>query len=153
MVRGRPPKPTPLRLLEGNPGKRPLNKNEPKPRPRKRTPSAPQNLGEDGKKEWQRVAKELIALGLLTEIDMTALTLYCNAYQRYVDAERRLDVDGMVVSTPNGYLQQSPWLAISNRAYAQMKEIMIQFGMTPAARSRVTVDPKREDEDEKFLFG
>ncbi|MEQ8198694.1 MAG: phage terminase small subunit P27 family, partial [Clostridiaceae bacterium] len=29
--RGRKPKPTAIKVLEGNPGKRPLNKNEPKP--------------------------------------------------------------------------------------------------------------------------
>ena len=40
-MRGRPPKPTNLRVLEGNPGTRPLDVNEPKPRIRKRAPAPP----------------------------------------------------------------------------------------------------------------
>jgi hypothetical protein len=32
-MRGRKPKPTYLKLLNGNPGKRPLNEQEPKPQP------------------------------------------------------------------------------------------------------------------------
>lgn len=38
-TRGRKPKPTELKLLEGNPAKRPLNKNE--PNPEKKAPRCP----------------------------------------------------------------------------------------------------------------
>jgi phage terminase small subunit len=55
--RGRPPKPTALKVLEGNPGKRPLNQNEPKPE--KKAPNCPSWLLPDAKKEWRRLSKEL----------------------------------------------------------------------------------------------
>ena len=149
------PKPTNLRILEGNPGKRPLNLNEPKPRLPKRTPSPPAILGAAGKREWRRVAKELVPLGLLTEIDVSGFTAYCFAYQHWYDSERLLAQEGYVVTTPNGFPVQSPYVGIANKAMQQMRAFMVEFGMTPASRSRIGVEPissKAEDELEAWLF-
>ena len=55
-TRGRKPKPTALKVLEGNPGKRPLNELEPKPK--KQAPSCPSWLEPEAKKEWRRMAKD-----------------------------------------------------------------------------------------------
>ena len=46
---GRKPKPTRLKIIQGNPGKRPLNKNE--PQPERRLMRAPSHLSEEAKKE------------------------------------------------------------------------------------------------------
>jgi len=56
MAAGRKRKPTVLKVLEGNPGKRPLNKNGPKPKPV--APKTPKHLNSVAKKEWKRVAAE-----------------------------------------------------------------------------------------------
>ena len=61
--RGRKPKPTALKVLEGNPGGRPLNLNEPKPV--KKAPRCPSWLEDEAKKEWKRMGKVLEQLGLL----------------------------------------------------------------------------------------
>ena len=45
------PKPTNLKLIEGNPGKRPLPGNEPKPKPK--APSMPSDLDYQAKKTWK----------------------------------------------------------------------------------------------------
>ena len=57
--RGRKPKPTALKELEGNPGGRPLNHNEPKPA--KKAPRCPSWLEDEAKKEWKRMGKVLEA--------------------------------------------------------------------------------------------
>ena len=75
--RGRKPKPTGLKVLEGNLGKRPLNHKEPKPT--KKAPRCPSWLEEDAKKEWKRMSKVLESMGLLTDMDMTAFAGYCQA--------------------------------------------------------------------------
>ena len=67
-TRGRKPKPTAIKELEGNPGKRELNQNEPKPE--KKAPRCPTWLEAEAKKEWKRLAKQLEQLGILTEVDM-----------------------------------------------------------------------------------
>jgi len=56
-TRGRKPKPTALKVLEGNPGKRPLNLNEPKPE--KKASKCPSWLEPEAKKEWRRMSKTL----------------------------------------------------------------------------------------------
>ena len=68
-TRGRKPKPTALKVLEGNPGRRPLNKNEPKPKGKKKL-QCPSYFNAEAKKEWRRLSKVLIEMGVLTEFDI-----------------------------------------------------------------------------------
>ena len=79
-TRGRKPKPTAMKELEGNPGKHPLNTSEPKPN--KKAPACPKWLEPEAKKEWRRLAKQMEAIGILTEVDMAAFAGYCQAMER-----------------------------------------------------------------------
>ncbi len=83
-TRGRKPKPTAIKILEGNPGKRQLNEHE--PQPMKKAPSCPKWLEPEAKREWRRLAKTLEAMGVLTEADMAAFAGYCQAYARWKEA-------------------------------------------------------------------
>ena len=98
--RGRKPKPTAVKVLEGNPGKRSLNTGEPKPE--KKAPRCPAWLEDEAKKEWRRMAKQLENLGILTEIDMAAFAGYCQAYARWKEAEEFITQHGTIVKTPSG---------------------------------------------------
>src|ERR1700687_4546306 len=80
------PVPTRLKILRGNPGKRPINTAEPKPRIK--MPPCPDHLNDDGKKEWRRVGRILVECGVLTDLDRAAISSYCTAWQRHVEAER-----------------------------------------------------------------
>lgn len=149
---GRPAKPTALKELAGNPGKRRLNKNEPKPRQKK--PSCPKHLTGEARREWNRMSKQLFDLGLLTEVDRAALAGYCQLWARWVEAEEemRRPTFRMVTTTDNGYPVVSPWMGIASQAMKQMLRFLTEFGMTPAARSRVTVATEEEaDPYEEFL--
>lgn len=130
------PVPTALKLLRGNPGKRPINRNEPQP---SREVTMPDWLSPDAAKHWPIVAKQLHDAGLLTAIDVTALGLYCEAFARWKDANARIVKYGTVVKSPNGYPLQSPYLAIANKAHEQMTKLLAEFGMTPSSRSRCSV--------------
>ena len=77
-TRGRKPKPTAIKMLEGNPGKRPLNVKE--PAPPKGNMKCPVWLLPEAKKEWKRLASSLEAMGVLTMVDLTAFAGYCQAY-------------------------------------------------------------------------
>ena len=109
--RGRKPKPTAVKVLEGNPGKRSLNTGEPKPE--KKAPRCPAWLEDEAKKEWKRMAKQLEHLGILTEIDMAAFAGYCQAYARWKEAEEFITQHGTIVKTPSGYWQQVPQVSIA----------------------------------------
>ena len=82
------PTPTALKLLKGNPGKRPLNKLE--PRPRLRVPRVPSHLDDAGEVEWYRVVKELKVLGLVSGMDRAALAAYCQSIRGGVKPRKEL---------------------------------------------------------------
>ena len=151
---GRKPKPTALKELEGNPGKRQLNSNEPKPKAK--APSCPKWLDDDAKKEWRRLSKQMEQMGILTEIDMAAFAGYCQAYSRWKAAEEFISKHGSIVKTPSGYWQQVPQVSIAQQYLKQMQKFCEQFGLTPASRSRIVADTKQNeyiDEMDKLLGG
>ena len=136
-TRGRKPLPTALKELEGDRGKgrRPLNKGEPTP-PQDNV-KCPAWLMPEAKKEWKRLAPSLIAMGVLTEHDMEAFAGYCQAYARWKQAEERITDRGLVIRTPSGYPQQVPYISIAQQYLRLMNQFAEQFGLTPAARSRI----------------
>src|SRR3990167_409271 len=78
---GRRPKPTELKILEGNPGHRPLNIREPKPP--KGIPICPPGLNEKGQATHAALAAQLDAMGVLTDADSTALELLVGVLTEY----------------------------------------------------------------------
>ena len=145
-TRGRKPKPTALKVLEGNPGKRPLNELEPKPK--KQAPSCPSWLEPEAKKEWRRMAKTLESIGILTEIDKAAFAGYCQAYARWKEAEEFLSKHGTIFKTPSGYIQQVPQVSIAQTYLKVMKDFSSEFGLTPAARTRIQINTKEVESDD-----
>ena len=139
-MRGRKPKPTALKLIEGNPGKRRINAREPKPPGS--VPTCPAHLSPTAKSEWKRLATVLNQIGLLTQIDRSVLAAYCQAYGRWVEAERKLAETPPILKTPAGYVQISPWITISNKQVELMARLMAELGLSPTSRSRLAVQVK-----------
>lgn len=135
------PTPTVLKIARGNPGKRPLNHNEPKPSATGATRS-PAGLSPQARKRWKHVAKHLDDSGILTVLDTDALRLYCDAYARYLEANEHLQTEGMVIETRHT-TKANPYVAILNTAADTMLKIMREFGMTPSARTGLEVLPPK----------
>lgn len=147
---GRRPKPTQLKRLQGNPGRRPLNENEPEPDAV--VPTRPGWLLPEAKREWSRVVPQLQRLGLLTIVDRAALASYCQWWARWVQAEKVLQEKGLIFETPNGYVQQRPEVAIAQKASDRCRQFCTEFGLTPSSRSRLSVAPPMPvDPFEEFL--
>lgn len=144
--RGFPPKPTALRILEGNPGRRPLNQREPKPE--LGIPRCPAWLDKEGRKEWRRVAPLLDRLGLLAKIDQAALAMYCDAYSQFLAARKNIKKYGFSYMLESGYVQQRPEVSIYHKLQAIIKGWCQQFGFTASARSRMVVGAEADQEDE-----
>jgi P27 family predicted phage terminase small subunit len=153
MTSGRKPKPTALKLVMGNPGKRKLNPKEAKINLSQPTP--PEFLNDHAKVEWERVIGTLYKAGLMTELDRGVLAAYCQAYGRWVQAEialaRMADEDevnkALMVTTHNGTAIQNPLVGTANKAKADMVRHALEFGMTPSARSKVSANPYEEEHD------
>jgi P27 family predicted phage terminase small subunit len=152
-MRGRKPKPTRLKILTGNPGRRPLNPAEPVPPPT--PPDCPDHLDGEARAEWGRITPLLAAMGILSEVDRAALAGYCAAYGRWVEAERQVRKYGTIVTSPDkGFPMKSPYLCIAESSLDQMRRLLVEFGLTPSSRSRVHVDPEqRGSRLDEFLGG
>lgn len=152
-TRGPLPKPAALKVLEGNPGKRPLDLAA-GVNPRIEIPSPPKHLSQEAKKEWKRITPLLEELGLISGLDRTALALYCQAVGRLAELETAFN--GMVARlveqgvdyadavyqasyavTPSGYAQQSVIVQLLGKHREQVNRYLAHFGLSPAARGRV----------------
>jgi len=169
--RGPAPKPTALRVLQGNPGKIPLNPHEPHPKPAASNLQPPSFLRKDGLDAWKRLAPQLLAVGLLTEVDTDVFAAYCANYARWREAENFLQVNGLMfgvrdftginkndekakLSAPVKYLQQYPQVSIAQKALLMMCKLGAELGLTPASRSRIHIpDGSEADSSEKLMFG
>ena len=74
-MRGRKPKPTQLKVLDGNPGRRPLNDRE--PQPPEGAPEPPEFLDAEARAEWFRTAGVLQQMGTLSKADRAPLAAFC----------------------------------------------------------------------------
>lgn len=128
----RRPVPTSLKVIRGNPGKRPINGREPKP------PVAdlicPEHLSPLAAQEWARIVPILIDLGLATTADRTVLIAYCELYAEMVER-----------STARKEQRTA--------SIAQLRACLVELGLTPAARAKMTVQPRDGDETESRYFG
>lgn len=151
--RGPAPKPTALKLLAGNPGKRRLNTSEPQP-PRG-APGCPTWLDTEAKAEWRRIVPELERLGLLTKVDRAALAAFCQAWSDYKAAVQAVRQDGKTFLTESGYIAKNPMVTIMNEAADRLHKFGQQFGLSPASRTRLHA-PKDEGDkpdDAARFFG
>lgn len=161
-TRGPLPKPTALKLLEGNPGKRALDLSA-GINPRVEIPSPPKHLSKEALREWKRITPLLEELGLISGLDRTALALYCQAQGRLYELENAfaakvkllVDQQGLDYAeavyqvshavTPSGYAQQSVITQLIKSSREQVNRYLMHFGLSPAARGRVQasnyVDP------------
>ena len=149
---GRKPKPTMIKMIQGNPGKRPIRK-EPE---FSGDTNCPSWLGAAAKAEWKRIAPALRRYGLLSPLDRLALAGYCDSVAEWKNACEQIEKNGATVTyqTRTGqYTQQSPFVSIRNRARKSMLQFGVEFGMTPSSRSNVgaVVEDEQEKAHLKFL--
>lgn len=135
--RGPAPKPTALKMRQGNPGKRAINQGEPKPRAA--APRVPPHLAAEARACWKRTVRILSAANLMTVADQGILALYCQAWARWVSAEEQVEKIGEVVKTKSGNLIQNPYLSVANRAMDQMLVYGRELGLSPSSRTRLSV--------------
>jgi P27 family predicted phage terminase small subunit len=142
--RGPRPIPTHLQVLRGNPGHKKLSYDEPRPLIPDDVPEPPDFLCPYGQDEWHRIVLELHRLGLLTIVDYGPLAAYSQAYGTWKMAEEALAkmrsgdpvFQGLLVKRDK-QAHINPLLSIARKAAGDMCRYASEFGMTPAARSRI----------------
>lgn len=138
-MRGRKPKPTRLKLIAGNPGRRPLNPAE--PRITASVPEPPPHLSDVALGEWHRLAPALARAGVLTEFDRAALAGYCSSWASFVAGEEAIRETGHVIKGYRGSLVVNPHVRVRDRALELMARFAAELGLTPSSRSRIHATP------------
>jgi P27 family predicted phage terminase small subunit len=152
-MRGRKPHPSWRKALDGNPGHRATNTQEPDlPPPAETFDDVPEELQllDGAAKEWRRVAPMLRQKKQITDADRTALIALCIEWDRYLKATDKVRTAGMVIMTASGYPIPNPYLPIANKALAACKGLWPELGMTPSSRTRVHSEGGPEDPFAEF---
>jgi P27 family predicted phage terminase small subunit len=138
-MKGRKPKPTHLRLIEGVAGHRPLNLDEPQPEGELIDP--PDTFSPAQRILWQVTLKNAPE-GLLRKLDVAVFASYIVNYAEFLFAAQKIEELGPIVKLDNGQTAHNPYEATRNRANAAMLKAAEQLGFSPASRARVKVTTK-----------
>jgi len=155
--RGPKPKPTELKVLEGNRGHRPLI-NDGQLRPLVEIPDPPKHLGKEARKEWKRITVELVRYNIVSRLDQQMLGMLCNAVERValfetalqrrmlriVAQNKELDRDddpaqAYISRTSQGYEMQCVEYQLLNKEREMLMKLLGEFGLSPAMRARVVL--------------
>ncbi|HLZ08607.1 MAG TPA: phage terminase small subunit P27 family [Chloroflexota bacterium] len=160
---GRRPLPTAVKKLRGKPGHRALNTLEPVADVGE--PPIPPDLPKLAVEEWKDIVPKLLRLKVLSDSDGKALAAYCFAYARWREAEEEVGRHGILIEEPVmggpadnrevvGYkYKRNPAIQVVAEFLKIMKSYLVEFGLTPAARSRLRIEkPKEADPLELYLL-
>lgn len=134
--------------MRGNPGKRSLNKRE--AQVRREPPKCPDILTGPAREEWDRVVPQLYEAGLCAEVDQATLTLYCQAVGDWQTYREQMQKTGTLIKAPNGFVMQSPLVAMANEAGRTVAKLAREFGMTSSARSSIQAAPPTQKADDPW---
>ncbi|PEP73442.1 phage terminase small subunit P27 family [Bacillus toyonensis] len=151
---GRKAKPIHLHLLEGNTNrltKEEINQRlaaEKKLQAKKDKVKPPTWLDSVAKREFKRIAGELLELDVITNIDVNALATYCDAFSDYVECTKIIREEGLLVEYTNKAAETNkvphPLLTKKKQLHEQMKALAVEFGLTPSARAKIVIPNSKQ---------
>jgi P27 family predicted phage terminase small subunit len=144
MTSGRRKMPTRLRVVSRN-----ANPHEPEPEAVSRLPACPKYLTGYAREEWSRAGRELVSVGILTDLDLGLLAAWCQTFKTWrgcVEAMNTLEVQdpatrGLIVRSPSGAAYQNPILGTMNSAAREMRRLAQELGLSPSGRAGIAVSP------------
>ena len=157
-MKGRKKVPNVLRLIAGNPSRRPLN-DEPEAVGDLLAP--PEAMTDEQKAEWN-YALDNAPLGLLRQLDRVLFSQWCIASCDVTRAEIAIREEGEVVNrggdqritiNPDGSQVKSvrsaskmlnPWVRARRDAFDRLMKATSELGFSPTSRSRITLSGKKE---------
>jgi P27 family predicted phage terminase small subunit len=141
---GRKPKPTALKLVTGNPGKRTINKNEPKAA--STTPRPPRWLNGKAKAKFNLLVKRIDSMGFASASHTEALALTAWRLEQVETCAKILNEHGLTFRTINQsgavVIKPRPEVAMQNEAARHAQSLLAEFGLTPSSATRIQVPGK-----------
>lgn len=135
--RGRKRVPSAVQEARGNPSHRPLNEDEPQYEAAKLTP--PAGLKGEALKEWNRLAPELVAKGVLRTPAVTLFAEYCEIVGDVARVKARIATVGYEDARKLKYVQEVMQLR------GQLKQYAAELGITPTTSASVRAKTAKRD--------
>lgn len=136
---GRPPKPVPLKVLEGGLSAEAAARGAPSVTPEK--PRCPTWLSDYAKTTWRRIVPELDALGLLTLVDRDTLAILCESVAQFRIATETMQ-RGQLTTGQRGEARKNPAWQIWRDSAKMISQFSAMFGLSPSDRARLFSDPQ-----------
>ena len=152
-------KPTRLKVLNGSAAHDPGRINRHEPQPTVGFPRMPSDLGPVAREVWRHVARTMGHTGVITGADSDILRVFCETVARYRQAATLLDQSGPLIvakgtGARRGELVKNPLAQIVRDNADLLRAFARELGLTPAARSTLTGNPRPErDAFAAFLDG
>ena len=153
MVAGRKPKPTKLKMITGNPGGRPLNKNEPEPTGG--LPEMPKWLDSFSlaKENWEQEGKTLDNMRVMTEADWGVLAMRSYVYSQLVGLALDVKEEGRTLSYQKMDSLGNEFFEVKHNPKAKQIDNLLKeyrtygnlLGLDPASRSKLSAREKEEE--------
>jgi len=142
-MRGRKPKPTHLRVIEGNPGHRPINHDEPEP-DGDVSKEPPEFLSARAQYYWRKTIGDAPE-GMIKATDNGIFMGYCIACADFEEATIKVNEAGPVIRIPGqAGFQQNPFVSIKRNAFERLTRSAAELGLTPSSRTRVKIKGKKK---------
>lgn len=138
-IMARIPTPQKLALLHGDKNNR---RSDPEPEPSELHPDCPQHLSREAQQHWCEVTANLDEMGLLSKTDADSIIIYVEAFARYRELEQFIRDNGSTYKLSNGCEMSRPEVNQMMKNLDICRRYQIEFGLTPAARSRVAIQKK-----------
>jgi len=150
-MRGRPRIPTAIKRKTGTLKKCRTNPAEPIPGPANANP--PEFLDDEAKAKWHELFPELSTLQVVSSVDRDLFMLYCSAYSNWKRANDALKKTKPVYRTPNGAVQQSPFISIARGWMLMMTKLAAEMGIPATMRSRIIPKSGKGSKEDDEFFG
>jgi len=102
---------------------------------------APSYLDGDLKEEFNKIAKELIRIKIMSNLDEDALARFIIAKKMYINITRKMLEDA-------NYLLDKDIVSIQDKYFKQCRSAASDLGLTISSRCKLVI-PKTEDENDK----
>ena len=103
---------------------------------------APSYLPSDLKREFNKIAKDLLEVGLITNLDVDTLARYVQSKKLYLELTNKL------LENPNIMIEEKDILIQQDKLFKQCRQTATDLGLTITSRCKIVL-PKTKEEKKK----
>ena len=103
---------------------------------------APSYLPPDLKREFNKIAKDLLEVGLITNLDVDTLARYVQSKKLYLELTNKL------LENPNIMIEEKDILIQQDKLFKQCRQTATDLGLTITSRCKLVL-PKTKEEKKK----